>query len=61
MKKNKLLQFIRDFIIMLIIVSIVDYLFYKFKINNSFDIEYIVGFMIGWSIWQIGVLLKKKD
>lgn len=51
--KNKVIQFIKDFILIAIVISIVEFIFYKLKIISSFDIAYIIGFMIGWSIIQI--------
>lgn len=51
--KNKVIQFIKDFILMAVVISIVEFIFYKLKIISSFDIAYIIGFMIGWSIIQI--------
>ncbi len=51
--KGKIIQFIKDFILMSIIISIVEFVCYKLKIINVFGIPYIIGFMIGWSIWQI--------
>lgn len=51
--KERIIQFVKDFIIMIIIISIVEFIFYKLNIINEFGISYIIGFMIGWSIWQI--------
>ena len=51
--KKKFMQFIKDFILMAIIISIVEFVCYKLKIISVFGIPYIIGFMIGWSIWQI--------
>ncbi len=51
--KEKMIQFIKDFILMLTIISIVEFISYKLNIINEFGFSYIIGFMIGWSIWQI--------
>lgn len=51
--KNKVIQFIKDFILMAIVISIVEFISYELKIISSFGIPYIIGFMIGWSIIQI--------
>jgi hypothetical protein len=59
--KNKVMIFIRDFIIMAAIISIVYLVFWKLNIIEKFDISYIIGFLIGWSIWQLMVLFKRKD
>ena len=62
MKKN-ILSFVRDFFIMLLIILIVDFAFYKLKFLESINFEFIIGFMIGWSIWQIVKMIidaKKK-
>lgn len=54
--KNKVIQFIRDFILMAIIISVVEFIAYKLNIVNEFGISYIIGFMVGWAIWQLIVL-----
>lgn len=51
--KEKLAQFIKDFILMAIIISIMELIFYKLNIINELSIPYTIGFMIGWSIWQL--------
>lgn len=58
---KKILFFVRDFIIMLAIILLVEFVFYKFNWLKEIDISYTVGFMIGWSIWQgIDALIKNK-
>lgn len=61
--KEKIIQFIKDFILMAIVISIVEFISYKLNIINEFGFAYIIGFMIGWSIWQIIKLYidSKKD
>lgn len=59
--KNKAIVFIRDLLIMAIILLIVYLIFWKLNIIENFDISYIIGFLVGWSIWQVIVLFKKKD
>ena len=59
--KNKVIVFIRDLLIMAIILLIVYLIFWKLNIIENFDISYIIGFLVGWSIWQVIVLFKKKD
>ena len=54
--KNKLIQFIKDFILMAIIISVVKFIFYKLNIVNEFSFSDIIGFMVGWTIWQLIVL-----
>lgn len=54
--KDKIIQFIKDFILMTIIISIIEFISYKLNIINEFGFPYIIGFMIGWSIWQIAKL-----
>ena len=51
--KNKMIQFIKDFILMAIIIVAVEFVFYKTNIVSEFNVPYIIGFMIGWSIWQL--------
>ena len=51
--KDKVIQFVKDFIYMAIIVSIAEFIVYKLNIVNEFSFSYIAVFMIGWSIWQI--------
>lgn len=58
--KNKIIQFIKDFILMVSVISIVEFIFYKLEILSSFDITYIIGFMIGWSIVKLYVEIKKN-
>lgn len=53
MTNNKVIQFIKDFILMVFVISFVEFLFYKLKFVDIFSISYIIGFMIGWSIIQI--------
>ena len=58
---KKILFFVRDFIIMLAIILLVEFIFYKFNWLKEIDISYTVGFMIGWSIWHgIDALIKNK-
>ena len=59
--KKKTISFIRDLLIMAIILLAVYLVFWKLNIIKDFDISYIIGFLIGWSIWQVIVLFKKKD
>ena len=59
--KKKIIVFIRDLLIMAIILLVVYLIFWKLNIIKDFDISYIIGFLIGWSIWQVIVLFKKKD
>jgi hypothetical protein len=59
--KKKTIVFIRDLIIMAVIILAVYLVFWKLNIIENFDISYIIGFLIGWSIWQVIVLFKKKD
>ena len=59
--KNKVIVFVRNFIIMAAIISIVYLVFWKLNIIEKFDISYIIGFLIGWAIWQLMVLFKRKD
>lgn len=54
--RNKIIQFIKDFVLMAIIIIVVEFIFYKLNIVNEFSFSYIVGFMIGWAIWQLIVL-----
>lgn len=51
--KEKVIQFIKDFIFMAIIISVIEFIFYKLNIINEFSFSYNIGFMTGWSIWQI--------
>ncbi len=51
--KSKVIQFIKDFILMAIIITIIELIFYKINLVSEFSISYIIGFMIGWSIWQL--------
>lgn len=53
MIKNIVIQFIKDFVLMIIVISFVEFIFYKLNFIRSFSFSYIVGFMIGWSIIQI--------
>lgn len=59
--KKKTIVFIRDLLIMAVILLVVYLIFWKLNIIKDFDISYIIGFLIGWSIWQVIVLFKKKD
>lgn len=51
--KEKFIQFSKNFILMAIIMSVIVFIFFKLNIVNEFNIFYIVGFMIIWSIWQV--------
>ena len=51
--KSKVIQFIKDFILMAIIITIVVFIFYKTNVVSEFSFFNIIGFMIGWSIWQL--------
>ena len=51
--KSKVIQFIKDFILMAIIITIIELIFYKINLVSEFSISYIIGFMIGWSICQL--------
>lgn len=51
--KDKIIQFIKDSILMIIVISFVEFIFYKLKFIDSFSFAYIIGFMIGWAIIQI--------
>ena len=51
--KKQILGFVKDFFIMLAIILFVEFIFYKINFISEISIFYIVGFMIGWSIWQI--------
>jgi len=59
--KNKVIVFIRDLLIMAVILLAVYLIFWKLNIIKDFDISFVIGFLIGWSIWQVIVLFKKKD
>lgn len=51
--KDKVIAFIKDLILMTIIISVIEFIFYKLSILSEFSFAYIIGFMIGWSIWQL--------
>lgn len=53
MSKDKIVNFIKDFVLMIVIISIVEFIFYKLGFLSSFSFAYIVGFMIGWVIVQM--------
>lgn len=59
--KNKVIVFIRNLLIMAVILLAVYLIFWKLNIIKDFDISFVIGFLIGWSIWQVIVLFKKKD
>ena len=54
--RNKIIQFIKDFVLMAIIIIVVEFIFYKLNIVNECSFSYIVGFMLGWALWQLIVL-----
>ena len=59
--KGKIIQFGKDFILMAIVLSIVVFIFYKLNIVKEFNVFYIIGYMTGWSIWQIiKILIDNK-
>ncbi len=60
MTKDNIIQFIKDFIVIFIIINIVEFVFYKINLVSVFSFGYILGFMIGWSIFQIIKLTIKK-
>ena len=51
--KKLIIGFARDFFIMLAIVFIYNIIMYKLNFKSTVDYSFIIGFMIGWSIWQI--------
>lgn len=58
--KKKIINFIKDFIIMLAIFCLVEFVFYKIHWIESFNIFFVLGFMLGWSIVQIIKMIKNK-
>ncbi len=53
-------KFLIDFITMLIVFMLVEFIFYKLNLIHEINIFYILGFMTGWSIIQIIKLVKSK-
>lgn len=53
-------KFLIDFITMLLVFMLVEFIFYKLNLIHEFNIFYILGFMTGWSIIQITKLVINK-
>jgi len=58
--KKKIMEFVKEFILMAITFSIVGIIIFKL-FDMNFSIANVVGFMIGWSLIKIFIDSKRKN